>query len=647
MKRFTKLTALLAVAGLPAIVAPGLVSSAHAQDTATAKEFQDVPTGHWAYPALQKLAAAGVLEGYPPTGNYIGQRPMTRYEFAVAIARLLQRIPDQQVTGPDLTGRVTALEAQPKPDITRAQTQDLIDALRREFADELARLDGRVTQLENRTTILENRVAAPPRMTVAASFLHRRGFTNYISDTTIGRTFLRPELGNVGVGAGNLGNPVGGGNPFVSQRANGQSFDQRTVNRTFSYTDFEVRLSDRVSDRLSVNAALRSLGSTQEDPWVGNTDGGVYVREAFVSANLGNKGGGLSFVKNLNATLGRQRTKVGLGLLYDNDLSPTDQLRYDANIGPVALSGFFGSQNNVGVGFGVGNNGFSDPYGSQGSNFYLQPNSTGNAALDLRNQRLVGFGTTTVGGTNATPVDDNETLGRASINVFRIAGQPVSVGYSRLLDGYRRQAAESGDLTIPLFNRTIGFEAVRSLRNADGTSTNNLNGTGARTHRPVAGIVTANILRTSYLDLNAAYGKADDNFEYLAASVANPYARSYGEAIFDRPVFLGAPLINGSGVAGEPGFLTAKSGYDFSGTVRIPVSFLRRLPLDFRYYNAESGRFVSGGGLVRRKLGEVYTVGTTLNLTPGLDLEIKGGVYNPTGVANTVRYVRIGANVGF
>ncbi len=663
MKRFTQMAALMAVAGLPAIVAPGLMASAHAQDAAPAggmaKEFQDVPVGHWAYPALQKLAAAGVLEGYPPIGDYRGKKPMTRYEFAVAIARILDRIPPANAAvafdPSGLQSQIDALNKRPIPDITRAQTQDLIDALRREFADELARLDGRVTVIENRVDKLENRVAAPPRMTVAASFLHRRGFANYIDDsgsaaaigangnvTSIGRTFLRPE---VSTGEGfTLANPIDGTN-FVSQNGKGVSFDRRVVNRTFSYTDFEVRLSDRVSDRLSVNAALRSLGSTQEDPWVGNTDGGLYVREAFVSANLGNTRG-LSFVKNLSATLGRQRTKIGLGLLYDNDLSPTDQLRYDANIGPVALTGFFGTQNNVGLGNGFGANG-SDPYGSQGSNFYLDPAKDG-TINDVARQRLIGFGTTGVAGgaTQFTPIDDNETLGRASLNVFRIAGQPVSVGYSRLLDGYRRQAAESGDLTIPLFNRTIGFEAVRSLRTADGTSTNNLDGVG-RTHRPVAGIVTANVLRTSYLDLNAAYGKADDNFEYLAASVANPYARSYGEAIFDRPVFLGAPLINGSGVAGEPGFLTAKEGYDVSGTLRIPVSFLRRLPLDFRYYTARSGRFVSGGVLTRRKLGEVYSIGTTLNLTPGLDLEVKGGFYNPSGNASTVRYVRIGANVGF
>lgn len=48
--------------------------------------FADVPFDHWAYSAVQELAEAGVLEGYPD-GTYQGAQPMTRYEFAVAVER--------------------------------------------------------------------------------------------------------------------------------------------------------------------------------------------------------------------------------------------------------------------------------------------------------------------------------------------------------------------------------------------------------------------------------------------------------------------------------------------------------------------------------------------------------------------------------
>jgi len=674
MKQFTKLTALLAVGAMaPAIATPSLVSSARAQAAAPATvptdpAFQDVKPGHWAYDALQKLAAAGVLEGYPPTGNYIGQRPMTRYEFAVAIARLLDRIQVPVSAGTsyndtELRNRITTLEGRPLPDVTRAQVQELIDALKREFQDDIARIDGKVTALDQRMSAVEARVPATNRLTTAVSILHRRGFANYIDDSggVNGRTFLRPDLYNVGllnaVGVTTFGGFNGnfnqngapadnntGGVPagtLYPTAGNVRRSDNRTVRRTFSYTDLEVRLQDRVSDRLSVSAALRSLGSTQEDPWAGDSGGGLYVREAFATANVGDRVG----LTNIQATLGRQRTRIAQGLLYDNDLSPTDQLRYDSNLGPVAITAFFGSQNNSSLGTGFGFNGriasAADPYGSQGSEFFLNPTTFDGGAVDLRNRRLIGFGTAT-----NTFADDSEGLLRGGINLFRISGQPVQVAYSRLLDGFRNQGADSVDVTLPLFNRSLGIEAVRNIRYEDGSSPANGD------HSKYAGVVTLNALRTSILDLNVAYGRAGRTFEFLGASAANPYARSYGEAIFDRPLALGAPLINpAGGNVGEPQFLTAKEALDFSGTVRIPVSFLRRVPLDFRYYTARSGRVdtAAAGGFStgKRNLGNVYSVGTRFPLTPGVDLEVKGGVYSPKGGNKNINYVRVGASVGF
>lgn len=607
--------------------------------TGGTREFQDVPTGHWAYPALQKLAAAGILEGYPPTGNFIGQRPMTRYEFAVAIARLLDRIPGGGQTDlTDVNRRLGILEARRIPDVTRADVNDLIDALRREFQDEIARINGRVDVLDQRMQILESRVPATNRLTTAVSILHRRGFANYIDDGANGRAFLRPDIVGFGPAAGT---PFASANQTNGTLANypignnTRGFDRRTVRRTFSYTDMEVRLQDRVSDRLSVNAALRSLGSNQEDPWAGDTGGGLYVREAFVTANVGNQVG----LNNIVATLGRQRTKIATGLLYDNELSPTDQLRYDANLGPIAFTAFVGSQNNSGLGSGFGFNGGgnrNDPYGNQGSEFFLNPTTTGNAGSDVANRRVIGFGQ----GSRAF-ADDNETLLRGGLNLFRISGQPVQLAYSHLLDGFRSQAGESVDLSLPLFNRTIGLELVRNRKYEDGSS--------PTSSSKYAGIVSLNVLRTSILDLNAAYGKAARDFEFFGASSANPYARSYGEAIFDRPIFLGAPMINGAAAnnPGEPQFLTAKSGFDFNGTVRLPISFLRRVPLDFRYYTAKSGSLINVSGNGTRRLGEVYSLGTRFNVTPGVDLEVKGGIYNPAGLANNINYVRIGASVGF
>lgn len=72
MKRSTKLA-------LSLVLAVGAAASAMAQDN-----FPDVPANHWAFDALVKMKADGVLVGYPD-GLFRGSRPASRYELAVAL----------------------------------------------------------------------------------------------------------------------------------------------------------------------------------------------------------------------------------------------------------------------------------------------------------------------------------------------------------------------------------------------------------------------------------------------------------------------------------------------------------------------------------------------------------------------------------
>ena len=83
-----------------------------------ANPFSDVPAGHWAYAAVAKLAAAGIVDGYPD-GTYKGDRTMTRYEMAQIVAKALAK----GAIGAD-------------------------DRLVGEFADELDNLGVRVAKLE-------------------------------------------------------------------------------------------------------------------------------------------------------------------------------------------------------------------------------------------------------------------------------------------------------------------------------------------------------------------------------------------------------------------------------------------------------------------------------------------------------------------
>ena len=110
-----KILAVAAVAALTAGV------SAYA-----ANPFSDVSPDDWAYQAVSDLSDQGVVEGYPD-GTFKGERNMTRYELAQVIARLMAR-----------------------EDQLNAEQKATLDKLAGEYADELANLGVRVSNLEKK-----------------------------------------------------------------------------------------------------------------------------------------------------------------------------------------------------------------------------------------------------------------------------------------------------------------------------------------------------------------------------------------------------------------------------------------------------------------------------------------------------------------
>jgi len=146
------------ILGAVLILAGALAVPALAQQS-----FTDVPLGHWAYNAVNKLAEAGLMEGYPD-GQFKGKQPMTRYEFAQAIARIMGRLEEMKgVPGP---------AGPPGPagaggGLTAAQ-QALFDRLANEFAPELRALRSDLDKLTKRVADLEAKCSAYGRETPAA-----------------------------------------------------------------------------------------------------------------------------------------------------------------------------------------------------------------------------------------------------------------------------------------------------------------------------------------------------------------------------------------------------------------------------------------------------------------------------------------------
>jgi hypothetical protein len=107
------------------------------------QSFPDVPRNHWAYEAINKLAAAGVIEGFPD-GEYKGQQSMTRYEMAVLISRALDNIiAEQEAMAAEMEAMGEGLTSGQAEDVTaivrslmEKNTQDtLSDSQAQEVAD--------------------------------------------------------------------------------------------------------------------------------------------------------------------------------------------------------------------------------------------------------------------------------------------------------------------------------------------------------------------------------------------------------------------------------------------------------------------------------------------------------------------------------
>lgn len=104
-------------------------------------ELSDVDPNSWAFQALKSLVERyGCIEGYP-SKKYLGNRPLSRYEFAAGSNACLEKVSEQ------IAAATSNLAT--KDDLAAVQR------LQEEFKTELATLRGRVDALEAKTKELE------------------------------------------------------------------------------------------------------------------------------------------------------------------------------------------------------------------------------------------------------------------------------------------------------------------------------------------------------------------------------------------------------------------------------------------------------------------------------------------------------------
>ncbi len=188
---------------------------------ARATPFADVPADNWAYQAIATLAADGLIDGYPD-GAFKGDRPLSRYEMAAIVARIVTKI--------EAEGAGTAS----KTDL------DTLQKLTNALKDELDALGVRVTALEDQ-------VAALDRRTTFAQSLSVHGA---LSGSGTSRQRLTNPQAIDGSGIDNFVNA------FATSDASNNPIDQQNGPETLLQTDDRVTIAYAIDPNLTVSIPI-------------------------------------------------------------------------------------------------------------------------------------------------------------------------------------------------------------------------------------------------------------------------------------------------------------------------------------------------------------------------------------------------------
>ena len=184
---------------------------------AAANPFSDVPTGHWSYAAVEKLAAAGIIDGYG-NGSFGGDRLMTRYEMAQIVARAMAKGANVDRLAAEFAGeldslgvRVAALEE--KTDQVKITGQ--IRTSYAAYSDGAARMFG-----SNHSGVMRSRLFFTGKVNdnwnYQGALQNIQNFTNDAGDekTEFQRAFLEGRIGDVRLTLGRYHSFVADGNLY-------------------------------------------------------------------------------------------------------------------------------------------------------------------------------------------------------------------------------------------------------------------------------------------------------------------------------------------------------------------------------------------------------------------------------------------------
>ena len=194
---------------LAAVMALGVNAGVYA-----ANPFSDVPAGHWAYDAVNKLAAEGVIEGYPG-GTYGGDRLMTRYEMAQIVAKAMAKGANADRLAAEFAGELDSLGVRVANLEKKSDNVRITGQIRYEYGDrggDLGSKYGKTAQHRLRSRIFVNGNINED-WSYTGRFENNQSLKNSSGDDTVrlNQAYVNGRLGGVKLIAGKGDHYTGSG----------------------------------------------------------------------------------------------------------------------------------------------------------------------------------------------------------------------------------------------------------------------------------------------------------------------------------------------------------------------------------------------------------------------------------------------------
>ena len=188
-------------------MALGVTASAYA-----ANPFSDVPAGHWAYDSINKLAAAGVVEGYGDA-TFGGDKLMTRYEMAQIVAKAMAKGADVDKLAAEFADELDNLGVKVAALEKKVDNVKVTGNIRYSYADKSGDIDGSTSKLRSRIWVAGQ---INDDWTYRGMLQNEQDFRNDNGDekTDFQRAYVEGKLGGVSVAAGRQELVLGDGNIY-------------------------------------------------------------------------------------------------------------------------------------------------------------------------------------------------------------------------------------------------------------------------------------------------------------------------------------------------------------------------------------------------------------------------------------------------